>query len=130
MSDAGSAVVAGLIAAIGAAAELAEVPLYTGEAPAGVLPRVEVGEPIGGDWSAKDWRGRELRTLVTLRLAVGQAGRLGAMRAAAEAAGEGIAGELGGWRVASAVLLRSRTIEERGGVMAVLIEHRVRVMQA
>lgn len=130
MSDAGSAVKDGLIDAIADVAELAEVPLYTAAVPAGVLPRIEVAEPIGADWSAKDWRGRELRTAVTIRLATGQADRLGAMRAAAEAAGETIAGVLDGWRVASAVLLRSRMIEERGGVLAVLVEHRVRVTEA
>ena len=130
MSDAGNGVKAGLIDAIGAAAELAEVPLYTADAPAGVLPRIEVAEPIGTDWSAKDWRGRELRTAMTIRLAAGQTDRLGTMRSAAEAAGEAIAADLGGWRVASAVLLRSRVIEERSGVLAVLVEHRLRVMRA
>lgn len=129
MSDAGSAVKATLIAALTAEPELADVGVYAGDAPAGVLPRIEVQEPVAADWSTKDWQGRELRTGVIVRAASGQDGRLPALRAAAEAAAGAIAGEIGGWRVASAVFLRSRTADERNGTRTVLIEHRVRVMQ-
>lgn len=93
-----------------------------------VLPRIEIGEPVETDWSAKGMRGRELRTATTVRVAEGQAGRLGALVAAVERAGESLAGDIGGWRVAGTLFLRSRGVAEKG-VRAVLVEHRVRVVE-
>lgn len=130
MSDAVTAVKEALIAALKAQPALADVMLYEAEASPGVLPRIEVQEPLVADWGTKDWRGRELRTAVTIRVAAGQRERLAAMRSAAEAAGEAIARDLDGWRVASALLLRARTIEERNGTRTLLVEHRVRVSEA
>lgn len=129
MSDAVSAVRQALAAALKLQPALAAVALYEADAPEGLLPRIELQEPVAADWSAKDWRGRELRTAVTIRVGPGQRERLEAMRNAAEAAGEAIARDLEGWRVASALFLRSRTVEERSGLRALLVEHRVRVVQ-
>jgi hypothetical protein len=93
-----------------------------------VLPRIEVGGGQGSDWSAVAMRGREIRTAVTVRVADGQRARLGALVAAVEAAGEALAGNIGGWRVAAAAFVRSKPVAEKGGA-AVLVEHRVRVME-
>lgn len=130
MSDATAAVREALVAAIGLEPAVAAVPVYLADAPSGLLPRIEIAEPVATDWSAKGWRGRELRTAVTIKAASGQAGRLAAMRDAVEAAGVALAGEIDGWHVASAVYLRSRTAEQSGGVRAVLVEHRVRLSEA
>ena len=93
-----------------------------------VLPRIEIGGGQESDWSAVAMRGREVRTAVTVRVADGQRARLGALVAAVEAAGEALAGDIGGWRVAAAAFVRSKPVAEKGGA-AVLVEHRVRVAE-
>lgn len=110
-------------------AELAGVAVFDGAGGAGVLPRIEIGEPQTIDWSAKGMRGRELRTAATLRVAAGQRARMPALCAGAERAGEMLAGDLDGWRVAGAVFLRARGVEEKSGGLAMLVEHRVRVVE-
>ena len=99
----------------------------TAAPPMTALPSATVEDPQVGDWSTKDAIGRELRTAVTLRVAKGQAARLDAMVAAVEAAGAALSGDIGGWRVASAVLLRSRS-GDAGTMRTALVEHRVRVL--
>ncbi len=128
MSDAGTAVREALMARLKAQGALVGVALFDGVAAAGVLPRVDIAEPQGVDWSAKDFRGRELRTAVTVRVADGQRGRIAALAQAAERAGEDLSGDIGGWRVAGALFLRSRGVTEKS-VHAVLVEHRVRVIE-
>lgn len=130
MSSAPTIVRQALVAALKAQPALADVALYETKPSAGVLPRIEVAEPAAIEWGTKDRRGRELRSAVIVRVAVGQRDRLDAMQAAAEAAGEGIARDLAGWRVASAVLLRARTQEEIDGARTLLVEHRIRVLEA
>lgn len=127
--NAGEAVRGALAAALRAEPALAGVALFEGDAPPAVLPRIEVAEPQGIDWSAKGFRGRELRTAVTVRVAEGQRGRLGTIAAAVERAGEELSGDAGGWRIVNAVFLRSRGADEKGGVRMVLVEHRVRVVE-
>lgn len=113
-------------AALAGAEGLIVAPTATG--PASALPSAIVDDPQTSDWGTKDRRGRELRTAVTLRVAKGQATRLDAMIAAVEAAGEALSGDVGGWSVASAVLLRSRS-GDVGATRTALIEHRVRVLE-
>lgn len=100
------------------------------EPTAGSLPQVEVAWPLGSDWGTKSELGRELRTLVTVRMAKGQRGRLPDLVSAAEAAGASLSGVIDGWAVASAVLMRSQTVDERDGVRVARIEHRVRVLES
>lgn len=128
MSGAGQAVRQALAAVLRARADLAGVALYDGGSVPSVLPRIEIGEPQGADWSAKDFRGRELRTAVTVRVSDGQRGRLSALAEVVERAGESLGGDIGGWRVAGALFLRARGAAEKGG-HAVLVEHRVRVIE-
>ena len=124
--SAGAVVNAAMAARIGAA--LPEVPVFEGAGPGAVLPRIEMGEPAASDWSAVEVRGRELRTAVAVRVAEGQRGRLGPICAAIEAAGEALAGDIGGWRVAGAVFVRARPVADKNAA-AVTVEHRVRVVE-
>lgn len=126
---AGAAIGAALEAALRAEPALAGVGVHRGAQPSAALPRVELGEPGVTDWGAKDWAGREVRTAVTVRAAAGQAGRLGALVGAVERAGCGLGGASGGWRVASAVLVRTRSLSEGAKGTAVLVEHRVRARE-
>lgn len=129
MSGAAEAVAAALAARLRSASELGGVAMFEGVAAGAVLPRIEIDGSQGSDWSATAMHGRELRTAVTVRVAEGQRARLGLLVAAAEAAGEALAGDIGGWRVAGAVFLRSRPVTQKGGGTAVLVEHRVRVVE-
>lgn len=126
--SAGGAVRGALVARLRGDAALAGVAIFDGEPSSRALPRIDVAEPQEIDWSAKGFRGRELRTAVTVRVADGQAGRLAAMTAAVERAGEGLDGDIGGWRVAGALFLRVRAVADKNG-RAALIEHRVRVVE-
>lgn len=110
-------------------AGLGEVAVFAGEPAAGVLPHVEVAEAQGSDWSAVGFRGRELRTAATVRVAAGQRERMAELCAGAEAAGEALAGDILGWRVVGTLFLRSRPVREKGSGLAVLVEHRVRVVE-
>lgn len=118
-----------MIAALAADAAFAGVAGLGIEATAGSLPQVEVAVPLVADWGTKSETGRELRTLVTLRVAKGQRARLPDMVAAAEAAGAGLSGAIGDWSVGSAVLLRTLTSDARDGVRMARIEHRIRVLE-
>jgi hypothetical protein len=117
-----------LIGALAADAAFAGVAGLGVEPTAGSLPQVDVAWPLVSDWGTKSETGRELRTLVTLRVAKGQRGRLPDLVAAVEAAGVSLAGVIDGWAVASAVLMRSQTVDERDGVRVARVEHRVRVL--
>ena len=108
---------------------LPDAAVFVGEPAAGVRPSIAVGEPQAADWSAVGVRGRELRTSVTVRVADGQAARMAALCEKVERAGEMLAGDVGGWRVVGAVFLRARPVAEKGAGLAMLVEHRVRVVQ-
>lgn len=95
----------------------------------GSLPQVDVGWPAATDWGTKTETGRELRLITTLRVAKGQRGRLPVLVEAAETAGAALAGVPGGWRVASAVLVRSRFADGRDETRVAQVEHRVRVLE-
>ena len=98
------------------------------EPTAGSLPQVDVAWPLGSDWGTKSETGRELRTLVTLRVAKGQRARLPDMVEATERAGASLGGIIDGWSVGSAVLMRTQISDERDGVRFARVEHRVRVL--
>ena len=98
------------------------------EPTAGSMPQVDVAWPLVSDWGTKSETGRELRTLVILRVAKGQRARMPAMVEAAEAAGVSFSGVIDGWAVGSAVLMRTQISDARDGVRTARIEHRVRVL--
>jgi hypothetical protein len=127
--NADEAVREGLIGALGADAAFSGVAGLGLEPTAGSLPQVDVAWPLVSDWGTKSQSGRELRTLVTLRVAKGQRARLPAMVAAVEAAGASLGGVIDGWSVGSAVLMRTQTSDERDGVRVARVEHRIRVLK-
>ncbi len=129
MIDANEAVRAALRARLAARRELIGIEGLTARIPSRALPRIFVETPESGDWGTKDSRGREVRTAASITVAAGQELRLPALAAAAEAAGEALGGTIGGWHVASAVLIRTRTIDRRDGTRTALIEHRIRVLE-
>jgi hypothetical protein len=78
------------------------------------LPHAVVDEPLFTDWSTKSWTGREAKLSVLVHDGGERPLRLRVLAAAVEEALLTLAGDLeGGWRVASAALLRSRIV--RGG---------------
>jgi hypothetical protein len=117
-------------------AALATEPAFSGvaglglEPTAGSLPQVDVAWPLVSDWGTKSETGRELRTLVTVRVAKGQRARMPTMVAAAEAAGVSLGGIIDGWSVGSAVLMRTQISDQRDGVRVARVEHRVRVLES
>ncbi|CAN5193140.1 hypothetical protein BH09PSE3_BH09PSE3_00900 [soil metagenome] len=118
-----------LVLALKARAELAGIEGLNADAGAGVLPRLSVEIPEVGDWGNKTARGREVRTSVSLRVARGQRLRLAGLVDAAEAAGVALNGDIGGWWIGSAVLLRTRVADQPDGSRVATVEHRVRVME-
>ena len=98
------------------------------ETRAAVLPRVNIEVVESRDWGTKTEVGREIVLRTSLRVAAGQEVRLAGLMADAEAAGAALAGDLGDWRVASAVAIRSRRTVEKDGVRLGVVEHRVRVL--
>jgi hypothetical protein len=119
-----------LIAALAAERAFASVAGLGLEPTAGSLPQVDVAWPLVSDWGTKSETGRELRTLVTVRVAKGQRARMPTMVAAAEAAGVSLGGIIDGWSVGSAVLMRTQISDQRDGVRVARVEHRVRVLES
>ena len=128
MSDAADVLRTALIEALRAEAVFDGVAGLGIEPTAGSLPQVDVAWPLGSDWGTKSETGRELRTLVTLRVAKGQRARLPDMVASVELAGASLGGVIEGWSVGSAVLVRMQIGDERDGVRVARVEHRVRVL--
>ncbi|MDB5714270.1 MAG: hypothetical protein JWO15_1667 [Sphingomonadales bacterium] len=129
MSAAADVVRAALVLALKAQGELVGIAGLDAEAGAGSLPRLSVDVPEVGDWGTKTARGREVRTAVTLRVAHGQRLRLPGLVDAVEAAGVALNGNIGGWWIGSAVLLRSRVADQADGSRVATVEHRVRVLE-
>ncbi len=93
-------------------------------------PYAELGDLLSGDWSVKDRAGRELRLAVTLRDAAESNARVQALAGAVGAAIAGLSRDLGEWRVASVVLVRSRVSGGPVGRWSAIVEYRVRVLAA
>lgn len=91
-------------------------------------PYAEIGELLSGDWSVKDRDGRELRLAVTVRDAGETSARGQTLGGAVGAAIETMPRDLGGWRVASLVFMRSRLLRPAPGRWSVVVEYRVRVL--
>ena len=120
---------AALLLALKARAELAGIEGLEADAGAGSLPRIAVTIPEVGDWGTKTARGREVRTSVSVRVARGQRLRLSGLVDAVEAAGVALNGNIGGWWIGSAVLMRTRIADQADGSRLATVEHRVRVLE-
>jgi hypothetical protein len=131
MSAAVMAVQKAAVAAMKAHAPLASLVsgVFDGP-PAGVCyPYVAMAESPCIDWSHKSGRGREIRLAVTVWDDGARASRLHGLMREVEAAIEGMAVALNGWRVVSARFLRSRVVRDADGPWAGLVEYRVRVLE-
>jgi hypothetical protein len=104
--------------------------VYAGPPVRATPPFAELGELIAIDWGAKDRAGRELRVLVTLRDAGETPGRLAALTASVGAAIETLPRDLTGWRVASVLLVRSRSWGTSPGQWNASLDYRIRMMEA
>ena len=118
-----------LIEALAADAAFAGVAGLGVEPGAGSLPQVEVAWPLASDWGTKTETGRELRTFVSVRVAKGQRQRLPGLVEAVERVGAALSGTIDGWRVASAVFVRTRFADGRDETRVAQVEHRVRVLE-
>jgi hypothetical protein len=131
MSGAVIAVQKGAVAAMQAHAPLAEAVsgIFDGP-PAGMcFPYVAMAESPCVDWSHTSGRGREIRLAVTVWDDGRQASRLHELMREVEAAVEGMAVALDGWRVVGLQFLRSRVVRDANGPWAGLVEYRVRVLE-
>ena len=127
-----AAVHAALVAALRAADDVAGAlnGVFEGPAVKASAPYAEVQPMIAVDWSTKDRAGRELRPAVTIHDASETPARLLTLIGAVGAAIEAMPRDLDGWRVASLVFSRSRTLREAPGRWAAVVEYRVRVLAA
>lgn len=103
--------------------------IYEGAPPLASYPYLVIGDGIISDWSTKTQMGREVQLMLTLWDDGEQPARLASLIAAVEAAVAGILRDLPGWRIASLVFLRSRTVRNPAGPWAGLIDHRVRMLE-
>ena len=118
------------------AAMKAHVPLasavsgvFDGPPPGVCFPYVVMAESPCIDWSHKNGRGREIRLAVTVWDDGARSARLHGLMREIEAAVEGMAVVLDGWRVVSLRFLRSRVVRDADGPWAGLVEYRVRVLE-
>lgn len=102
--------------------------VFPGPTVKATLPYAELGEVLGGDWSVKDRVGRELRLIVTVRDAGDSPARAQALAGRIGAGIEALPRDLGGWCVASVVLVRSRFGAAAAGRWNASVEYRVRVL--
>jgi hypothetical protein len=104
--------------------------VFEGPAVKATPPYAEIGETLSGEWGVKDRDGRELRLAVTVRDVGETSARVQALGDAVGAAIAGLPRDLGAWRVASLVFVRSRLLRPAPGRWSVVVEYRVRVLAA
>jgi len=91
-------------------------------------PWAAIGDLLSADWGTKTAAGREIRASVTIRdLAEGPA-RLEALMGQADAAIAAMPRDLPGWRVASLVLMRSRSGRDGAAGWIGVADYRIRVL--
>jgi hypothetical protein len=94
-------------------------------------PHVVVGECAGSEWGTKDAAGREVRVSVSLYDRQEASARLAQMTARADALILNLSGaSADGWRIATVVLIRSRTARARDRGWACVVDYRLRALAA
>ncbi len=91
-------------------------------------PYAEIAEIASSDWGTKDAVGRELAVPVILRAAGETSVAITTLAHAVEGAVDRLPRDLPGWRVASAVFVRSRIAGEAPGRWIAAVEFRVRML--
>jgi Protein of unknown function (DUF3168) len=102
--------------------------VFDGVPPRQPFPYIAVSDGVVTDWSTKTATGRDIRLALTLWDDGEAATRLHDIMAHAEEALAAIPRDLGPWRVASNVFLRSLVARDPAGPWSGLIEQRVRVI--
>jgi hypothetical protein len=108
-------------------AQVAVTRVFEGAAAKGTVPFLTLREWVAGDWGTKDRAGCEVRIGVAVRDAGESGARAVALAAAAEASLLSLP-SLAGWRVVTAVPVRSVLVNEGAGRWAALVDVRVRIM--
>ena len=123
--NAGAALQAAAMAALANVAGLSGV--YPGAPVQGAVPFAIVEAGAESDWGHKSGAGRELRLAVSIFDEGERPERVHALSAAAGAALEGM-DAVAGWSLVTFRLVRARTVKERSGRWAALIEFRARML--
>lgn len=123
---AGAALAAELIVRLQRLGELSGVHELAPLQAAPPFATVEAGPET--DWSHKTGTGRELRVAIVVRDKGERPDRIRRLTDQIQAEVEPIGPDVGVWRLASLVFLRSRTIREAGG-WAATIEYRARLLE-
>lgn len=92
-------------------------------------PYLVLGEMLSADWSVKGAAGREVRIAVRVHDQAESWARTVALQGAASRAIEGLARDLGGWRLGSVTLLRARTLRDGATGWLGSVDYRVRGME-
>jgi Protein of unknown function (DUF3168) len=130
MSDALQILQEALIAALDAHPVLSSelTGIFDGPPPRATFPYVSIADGLTADWSTKTEAGREIRLALTVWDDGEEASRLLSLMAHVEDAIAAMPRDLGGWRIASLVFLRSMVVRDAAGPWAGLVEHRVRML--
>jgi len=91
-------------------------------------PTLTLGECAGSDWATKDRDGRELRIGLTIEDDRETPARIGGIMPLADAAVRQLPDMIGGWRVGSLRLVRSRLAKARDGRWNAVMDYRIRVL--
>lgn len=128
MSGAMQALQSALLTRFRADPALGAIGLYDGPPPRAHYPYLCFSGGQASDWSTKTASGRELRLSFTLWDDGESAARLNDLTEAACACVEALPSDVPGWRIASLVFLRARTLRTAAGPWSSLIEYRVRLL--
>jgi hypothetical protein len=131
MTDAVRSLQAAVVTAIQAHPALAATltGVYDGPPPRAAFPYISVADGLVSDWSTKTETGREVRLVITVWDDGESASRLHDLMGYAEDSVAALPGDIGAWRVASLVFLRSLVARDVAGPWAGLVEYRLRVLE-
>ena len=123
---------AALVAALKGAPAVADVVsgIFDGPPPRAAFPYVAISGGSVLDWSTKSETGRELRLVVNLWDDGEIPHRMMDLSEACCDAIEAMPRDLDGWRIASLVFVRSRSLKTAAGPWSGLIEYRARLLAA
>ncbi len=130
MSGAVRAVQAAFVAALTGHAGFGDVVtgVFDGPPRRADFPYAMIADTVWTDWSVKDAPGCEIRMGIAVLDEGNSPLRVNHLLDAAMDAIDGLARDLDGWRVASLVFVRARSLQTARGPWHGLVEYRVRVM--
>lgn len=126
MSGAGEALLEASAGALGAIDGIGRI--YDSPPLQAALPHALVSIDAEADWSHKSGAGREIRLAASLFDRGERPLRLRALAGEAEAALAGLPPTLGEWRLVTMRHVRTRTVRERDGRWAAVVEFRARLL--